>query len=144
MQPMILRPGLLTFRQGVDGGTAGHTVVYDAQHQTIQCGRLVARLSRLEYLLVMALLRQRERSQRAPSRAALCLTVKQLCTITGSESELSIRRTLNEAKQKVEGLGIRVIRLYGENRYCVLFASEVESEGEDEDEAEDPLVVLSS
>ncbi len=143
MQQLTLRPGLLTFRGG-DWGTAGPPVVYDEQNYTLQCGRLFTRLSRMEYTLVMALLRQRERSQAAPSRAALCVSMKRLCKLSGSESELSIRRTLNEARQKVEGLGIRVIRLYGENRYCVLFATEVEGDGEDEEETEDLRVVLSS
>ncbi|HLV99104.1 MAG TPA: hypothetical protein VKT82_10555 [Ktedonobacterales bacterium] len=141
MQHLTLRPGLLTFR-GEDWGTAGHPVVYDEQHSTIHCGRRLARLSPLEYTLVMALLRQRERAQTAPAPTAFCVTLKRLCHLSGSESELSIRRTLTEARLKVEGLGLRVIRLYGENRYCVLFATEVE--GEDEEEAEDLRMVRSS
>jgi hypothetical protein len=133
MQHMALRPGLLTFRGG-DWGSAGQTVVYDEHHRTIQNGRIFARLSPLEYTLVMALLRQRERSQMAPARCALCLTVKRLCKISGSESEQSIHHALNGAKQKVEVLGIRVIRLH--DRYLVLWASEVESEGEGDEEEE--------
>jgi hypothetical protein len=141
MQHVTLRPGLLTFRGG-DWSNAGQ-IVYDEQHRTIQNGRLFARLSPLEYILVMALLRQRERSQMAPSRCALCVTVRRLCKISGSESEQSIHHALNGAKQKVEGLGVRVIRLH--DRYLVLWASEVEGEGEGEDdeEEEDSLVELS-
>src|SRR5579862_791732 len=118
MQQLTLHPGLLTFRVGTSG-TAEHPVVYDEQHTAIHLGRLVVRLSPLEYSLVMALLRQRERSQTAHSPSvSLCITAKRLRTLSGSKSEQSIHHALNDAKQKIEGLGIHVIRFH--DRYFVL------------------------
>jgi hypothetical protein len=98
-------------------------------------------LSPLEYVLVLALLRQRERWQLDPGHRALCISVERLCALSGSESAPSVHRLLNGASHKVAGLGIRIIRLHAEQRYCVLFSSEVEAGDEEE---EPPLVVLSS
>jgi hypothetical protein len=67
------------------------------------------------------------------------MSVKRLCAISRSESEQSVHRALNSASHKVEGLGIRIIRLHAEHRYCVLFSSEVEN-----DEREENLLVVVS
>ncbi|HLW01867.1 MAG TPA: hypothetical protein VKT82_24650 [Ktedonobacterales bacterium] len=139
MQHLTLQSSPLI--QMSDRRDARPSLVYDDKQTALLRGPFLARLSPLEYVLVMALLRQRERWQTDPGHGALCLSVKQLCAISGSESTQSVHRLLNGASHKVAGLGIRIIRLHAEHRYFVLFSSEVEANDAEE---EDLLVVLSS
>ncbi len=139
MQQMTLQAGPLC--QGADRRDT-LLLVYDYQQTAILRGSLLAQLSPQEYVLIMALLRQRERWQTTQRRSAVCLSVKRLCAIARTESEQSVHHALNCAKRKVEGLGIEVIRYH--DRYLVLFAHEVEDEREEEAAEEDaPLVLVS-
>jgi hypothetical protein len=126
MLQVTLYPGLLT--SGEVGRGNARQFVYDERHTTLHSGPHFAQLTRLEYRLVMALLHQRVRWQAAPGQLPICLSVKYLRDLSRSTSEQSIHHALYEARQKVEELGIRVIRIYGEDRYFVLFASELEDE----------------
>lgn len=138
MQRLILRPGPLTSRVVSASGSEGPPLEYDDLNTSLMAGSALARLTPLEYALVMALLCQRRLWQSAPG-LALCCGVRQLCAISKSSSEKSVHRHLNSAARKIEALGIRVVRLHAEDRYMVLFASEIESQ----ERQEDPLIVVS-
>lgn len=139
MQSLTLRSGPLAPRV-LEPTPSGLALEYDDLHSAVQNGRVLLRLTPLEYALFMALLRQRKRHEAAPEEFALCCGVELLRTITKSSSDKSVHKHLNTAARKVEALGIRIIRLHAENRYMVLLASEVEGDCEDQ---EAPLVIVS-
>lgn len=141
MQLLDLRPGPLTVHQ-TGPSPSTHTIEYDDFHAALMSGPLLARLSKLEYALIMAVLRRRHHWQNQVGQSSLVVSVADLCKISRSQSEQSVHRHMNSAARKVEALGIRVYRLRSENVYLVLFAPEALPGSTNDPTAGDQLMVI--
>ena len=84
-----------------------------------------AQLSPREYLLVMVLLRQRERWYAASGEDPLCVHLQQLMALVGSTSSRAVMKALNRAALKVAALGVHIFPLLGMDCYFALLDADI-------------------
>lgn len=94
----------------------------DVHHKLIVHDRLIA-LSRAEYVLVLALLQQRERH--VQSGQPLCLDLKDLSRVLGSTPETA-KRLLSRANTKLLAQEIEIVSLRSHG-YALFLTSELVS-----------------
>lgn len=95
----------------------------DVHHKLIVRDRLIA-LSRAEYVLVLALLQQRERH--VQSGQPLCLDLKDLSRVLGS-SPVTVQRLLSKANTKLLAQEIEIVCLRSHG-YALFLTSELMSD----------------
>jgi hypothetical protein len=84
----------------------------DERHLLVINGRLAA-LTPTEYLLSMALLRQRERWETVMGQIPLCVSFAELKQISGIQQRKLLAKHLNNASLKLMPLGVRLIGIGG-------------------------------